>query len=40
MKLDDERLKLSWFLKCMNVLECQEHRNVAEGEIYIASKEI
>ena len=33
-------MKLSWFLKCMVVLESQEHRNEAEGEVYIASKGI
>ena len=41
--MDEElsrKLKLKWLLKCMKLLEYQEHRNVAGGEVYIASKEI
>ena len=34
------RLKLRWLLKCIKLLECQEHRNEAGGEVYIASKGI
>jgi hypothetical protein len=39
-EVDGWRLKLSWFLKCMMLLESQELRNVAGDVVYIALQAI
>ena len=39
-EVESDRLKLRWFLKCMELLESQDQRNEAGGEVYIASKGI